>query len=186
MSVPTRTPARLIIGREPAMISAGIVAIVGLISGFLLPISSTTQALIQTLVGAALALWVCLAVRENVVPGILAVIQAALPLVVVAGADLTTDEQGQIYAAAAVLLGLLARPNLTPKAPALDGQLVVEGEVVLESEAISTEGIASEVANQVSGQIDDLVRAIKDGQNIRVVVEGDEGPAGSAMTKRGK
>ncbi|QCG77034.1 membrane protein [Gordonia phage Ewald] len=115
MSVPTHAPARLIFGREPALISAAIMAIVGLISGFLLPISSTTQALIQTFVGALLALWVLVAVRENIVPGILAVVQAALPLVVVAGADLTTDEQGQIYAAAAILLGLLARPNLTSK-----------------------------------------------------------------------
>lgn len=122
MSVSTHTPARLIFGREPALISAAIMAIIGLVSGFWLPIAPTTQALIQTLVGAVLALWVLIAVRENVVPGILAVVQALLPLVVVAGADLTTDEQGQIYAAAAILLGLLARPNLTPK--------VVDGEVL--------------------------------------------------------
>ncbi|QOC55886.1 holin [Gordonia phage DirtyBoi] len=125
MSVPTHTPARLIVGREPAMISSAIMAVVGLFSGFVLPISTTTQALIQALVGAILALWVLIAVRENIVPGILAVVQAALPLVVVAGADLTTDEQGQIYAAAAILLALLARPNLTPKVPA-----VIDGEVV--------------------------------------------------------
>ncbi|QAY05757.1 membrane protein [Gordonia phage Vasanti] len=177
MSVPTaHAPARLIFGREPAMISAAIMAVVGLISGFWLPVSSSTQALIQTLVGAALALWVCLAVRENIVPGILAVVQAVLPPVVVTGADLTTDEQGQIYAAlttdeqgqiyaaAAVLLGLLARTNLTPKVPALDGQLVVEGEVV----ELNSAGLASEVANQIGPQLDDIVQAIKDGQTIRI------------------
>ncbi|QWY82299.1 membrane protein [Gordonia phage Phishy] len=124
MSVPTRTPARLIFGREPAMISAAIMAIIGIVSGFVLPISTTTQALIQTLVGAVLALWVLIAVRENIVPGILAVVQAALPLVVVAGADLSTDEQGQIYAAAAILLALLARTNLTPKVNVVEGSVV--------------------------------------------------------------
>ncbi|AXH50489.1 hypothetical protein SEA_RUTHY_26 [Gordonia phage Ruthy] len=122
MSVPTHTPARLIVGREPAMISSAIMAIIGLVSGFWLPISPTTQALIQTFVGAVLALWVLIAVRENVVPGILAVVQALLPLVVVA--DLSTDEQGQIYAAAAILLALLARPNLTPKVNVVEGSVV--------------------------------------------------------------
>ncbi|QBI97713.1 membrane protein [Gordonia phage Dogfish] len=124
MSVPTHTPARLIFGREPALISAAIMAIIGLVSGFVLPISTTTQALIQTFVGALLALWVLIAVRENIVPGILALVQAALPLVVVAGADLSTDEQGQIYAAAAILLALLARPNLTPKVNVIDGEVL--------------------------------------------------------------
>lgn len=170
MSVPTHTPARLIVGREPALISAAVMAFIGLFSGFVLPISTTTQALIQALVGAVLALWVFVAVRENIVPGILAVVQAALPLIVIAGADLTTDEQGQIYAAAAILLALLARPNLTPKVPALDGQRVVEGEVVLE-----TDGIAAEVAGQVSQQINDLARAVKEGRELRVVVE-NQGP----------
>ncbi|AFR48017.1 hypothetical protein [Gordonia sp. KTR9] len=124
MSVPTHTPARLIVGREPAMISSAIMAIIGLVSGFWLPISPTTQALIQTFVGAVLALWVLIAVRENVVPGILAVVQALLPLVVIAGADLSTDEQGQIYAAAAILIALLARPNLTPKVNVVEGAVV--------------------------------------------------------------
>ncbi|UYL86873.1 holin [Gordonia phage RavenCo17] len=164
MSVPTHTPARLIFGREPAMISSAIMMIVGLISGFWLPISPGTQALIQTLVGAALALWVFVAVRENIVPGILAVVQAALPLVVVAGADLTTDEQGQIYAAAAILLALLARPNLTPKVPAPVGQRVIEGEVV----ELESKGIVAEVADQIGPQLEEIVQALKDGRTIRI------------------
>lgn len=115
---------RLILGREPAAISAAVMAVVALVSGFVLPISTGTQALIQTLVGAVLALWVLVAVRENVVPGILAVVQAALPLVVVAGVDLSTEQQGMIYAAASLILGLVAgRPNLTPK-------VVVDGAVL--------------------------------------------------------
>ncbi|WP_187589125.1 hypothetical protein [Gordonia sp. OPL2] len=122
MSVPTTTPARLVFGREPAVISAAIMAAVALLSGFLTPISPTTQALIQTAVGAVLGLWVLIQVRENVVPGVLTLIQAVLPLAVVAGVDWTTEQQGLIYSSAAVILGLLARPNLNPK--------VIDGEVV--------------------------------------------------------
>lgn len=121
----TTSPARLVLGREPAAITAAIMSIVALVSGFLTPISPTTQALIQTFVGALLALVVYVQVKENVVPAILAVVQAALPLIVVAGADLDTEQQGMIYAAAALILGLVfGRPNLTPKAPVVDGSIV--------------------------------------------------------------
>lgn len=112
------TPPRLVFGREPAAIAAAIMSVIALVSGFWIPVSPTTQALIQTLVGAVLALIVLVEVRENIVPGILVVVQAALPLVVVAGADLSTEQQGMIYAAASLTLGLVfGRPNLTPKAP---------------------------------------------------------------------
>ncbi|MCR8897313.1 hypothetical protein NWF34_10165 [Gordonia sp. GONU] len=125
MSVPTHTPARLIVGREPAAISAAIMSVVALVSGFLTPVSPTTQALIQTFVGAVLALVVLASVRENIVPGILAVVQAALPLVVVAGADLDTEQQGMIYAAASLTLGLVfGRPNLTPKINVVEGEVL--------------------------------------------------------------
>lgn len=110
------TSARLVFGREPAAITAAIMAAVALVSGFWTPVSPTTQALIQTFVGAVLALIVLVQVRENVVPGILAVMQAVLPLAVVAGLDLDTEQQGLIYAASSLTLGLVfGRPNLTPK-----------------------------------------------------------------------
>lgn len=167
MSVPTHTPVRLILGREPAAISAAIMSIVALVSGFLTPVAPTTQALIQTLVGAVLALGVLVTVRENIVPGILAVVQAALPLIVVAGADLDTEQQGMVYAAASLVLGLVfGRPNLTPKVN------VIEGEVVTGS--FESTDLAGEVAVQISQQLNELIGAVKDGSAVNVtVVEGD-------------
>lgn len=119
-------PVRTIFGREPAAISAAIMAAIALISGFLTPIDSQGQALIQTVVGAILALYVALSVRENVIPAILVALQAAIPLAVYYGLDWTPEQQGLVFTSVSVILGLVAgRPNLTPKAnPVIEGVLV--------------------------------------------------------------
>lgn len=125
MSVPTHTPARLIFGREPAAISSAIMVAVALIGGFLTPVSSQAQALIQAAVGGVLALIVAVQVRENVVPTILAALQAVVPLAVYAGLDWTPEQQGLVFTATSVILGLVAgRPNLTPKANVVDGEVL--------------------------------------------------------------
>ncbi|UXE04990.1 tape measure protein [Gordonia phage Lton] len=43
-----------------------------------------------------------------------------------------------------------------------------------------------QVANQISQQLTEIVWAIKDGKNIRVVVENATGPSGLSLTRRGK
>ncbi|HEY9314645.1 hypothetical protein [Williamsia sp.] len=112
----TNLPARLIFGREPAAISAAIMIAVALIGGFLTPIAADAQALIQAVVGAILALIVATQVRENVVPAILAALQAVVPLAVYYGLEWTPEQQALVFTAASVILGLVAgRPNLTPK-----------------------------------------------------------------------
>ncbi|QMU22495.1 hypothetical protein [Gordonia rubripertincta] len=125
MSVSTSTSARLIFGREPAAISAAIMVAVALIGGFLTPVSSQAQALIQAAVGGVLALIVAVQVRENVVPAVLAALQAVIPLAVYAGLDWTPEQQGLVFTATSVVLGLIAgRPNLTPKADMVAGEVV--------------------------------------------------------------
>ena len=57
---------RLIFGREPAAITAAVMAAVALVSGFVLPVSVETTALIQTAVNAVLALVVVVMVRETI------------------------------------------------------------------------------------------------------------------------
>lgn len=125
MSVSTHAPARLIFGREPAAISAAIMIAVALVGGFLTPVSSAAQALIQAAVGAVLAVIVAVQVKENIVPAILAALQAVVPLAVYAGLDWTPEQQGLVFTAAAVVLGLIVgRPNLTPKASVVDGEVI--------------------------------------------------------------
>ncbi|QPX62250.1 tail length tape measure protein [Gordonia phage Lamberg] len=43
-----------------------------------------------------------------------------------------------------------------------------------------------QVANQISQQLTEIVWAIKDGKNVRVVVENATGPSGLSLTRRGK
>lgn len=115
MTVQTR-PARLILGREPAAISAAVMMAVALISGFLTPIDAQAQAFIQAVLGTVLALIVAVMVRENVIPAILAALQAVIPLAVHYGLAWTPEQQALVFTATSVILGLVAgRPNLTPK-----------------------------------------------------------------------
>lgn len=115
MTVHTNTP-RLIFGREPAAISAAIMVAVALVSGFLTPIDAGAQSLIQSVLGTVLALILAAQVRENVVPAILAALQAVIPLAVHYGLDWTAEQQALVFTASSIILGLVAgRPNLTPK-----------------------------------------------------------------------
>lgn len=124
----TTTPAtRTIFGREPAAITMAVMVTVALVSGFLTPIDAEAQALIQAVVGALLALVVAFMVRENVVPTILAALQAVVPLAVYYGLEWTPEQQALVFTATSVILGLIAgRPNLTPKAPVIDAVQVDE------------------------------------------------------------
>ncbi|QGF20289.1 holin [Gordonia phage Sixama] len=107
---------RLILGREPAAWTAFVMAAVSIVSSFFFSISPETQAGIQVAVNAVLALVVVVMVRENVVPAIVAVVQAVLPLVVVAGWDASVEQQGVILAVAPLVLGFLfVRPQVTAK-----------------------------------------------------------------------
>lgn len=111
-----RTPA-LIFGREPALITSAIMSLVAIVSGFVFNISTDTQGYIQAAVNAVLALVVAISVRENVLPVIIALAQAVMPLVIVAGWELTVEQQASIIAALSLTLGVVfVRPQVTPKA----------------------------------------------------------------------
>lgn len=117
MPVPTRTP-RLVFGREPAAWTSAIMAAVALIVAFGIQVSTETQGIIQAFVNAILALIVIVTVKDNILPGIVAVIQTGLPLLVAFGFDVSTEQQGAILAASSLFLGLVVtRPQVTPKAP---------------------------------------------------------------------
>lgn len=116
MSSPTT--ARLVFGREPAVWSSLVMAVVALLVAFGVDVSTETQGLIQAAVNAVLGLVVAALVHENVLPAVIAVIGAVLPLVVAFGFDITEAQQGAILAVAPIVLGILfTRPQVTPKAP---------------------------------------------------------------------
>lgn len=125
MSTNVTVPARLVFGREPAAITSTLMAGVALVVAFGIPVSTETQGLIQAAVNAVLGLLVVVTVRENVLPALIAVIQTGLPLVVAFGLHLTDAQQGAILAAASLTLGLLfTRPQVTPKANVIDGEVL--------------------------------------------------------------
>ncbi|AOE44843.1 holin [Gordonia phage Terapin] len=120
----TKTPA-LIFNREPAAIQGFVMMLVALFSGFAIPVSETGQAVIQTVVGAVLFLWVAIKVRENIYPAILALTAAILPLAVHYGLELNKDEQSLILSGVSLTLAFIAgRPGLTPKVNVVEGSVV--------------------------------------------------------------
>ena len=124
MSVSTRTPARLVFGREPAawaaLISAGLV----LLTTFGFQISTETQGVIMAAVNAVLGLIVVVSVKESVYPALVGLAQTIVPLVVAFGLDLTDAQQGALLAAGTVVLGFVfTRPQVTAKANVVDGQV---------------------------------------------------------------
>lgn len=132
MTISTPSPARLVLGREPAAITSAIMAGVALIVAFGVPVSTETQGLIQAAVNAVLGLVVVVAVRETMLPALIAVIQTGLPLVVAFGLHLTDAQQGAILAAASLTLGLVfARPQITPLVNVVDA---ATGEVTREAD----------------------------------------------------
>ena len=113
----------LVLGREPAAITTAVMAAVALVSGFIVPVDAEAQSYIQAAVGALLALYVAVKVRENVVPVILALLAAVIPLAVHYGLDWNAEQQALVFTAVSVLLGLVAgRPNLTPKVNVIDAR----------------------------------------------------------------
>ncbi|WP_270483415.1 MULTISPECIES: hypothetical protein [Gordonia] len=125
MTVSTRTPARLVFGREPAawaaLISAGLV----LLTTFGIHISTETQGVITAAVNAVLGLIVVVSVKESVYPALVGLVQTVVPLVVAFGLDLTDAQQGAILAAGTLLLGFVfTRPQVTAKANVVDGEVL--------------------------------------------------------------
>lgn len=121
----TNTPARLVLGREPAAWTSLISAALVLLTTFGISISTSTQGVIIAAVNAVLGLVVVLAVKESVYPALVAVVQTVVPLFVAFGLHLTDSQQGAILAAATVLLGFVAtRPQVTPKANIVDGEVL--------------------------------------------------------------
>ncbi|QEM41579.1 holin [Gordonia phage Forza] len=118
MTVPTTSvKTGLVFGREPAVWTAAVMAVVALIAGFGVEINTDVQGLIQAVVNAVLGLIVVLKVRENVLPAVIAVISTSLPLLVAFGLNLTNEQQGLILIAAPLVLNLLfIRPQVTTKA----------------------------------------------------------------------
>lgn len=121
----TNTPARLVLGREPAAWTSLISAALVLLTTFGISISTATQGVIIAAVNAVLGLIVVVLVKESVYPALVAVVQTTVPLVVAFGLDLTDSQQGAILAGATVLLGFVfTRPQVTAKANIIDGEVL--------------------------------------------------------------
>lgn len=115
----------LVFGREPAAWTSLVSATLVLLTTFGLSISTETQGVIIAAVNAVFGLIVVIMVRESIYPALVAVVQTAIPLVVAFGLHLTDAQQGAILAAATVLIGfVLTRPQVTPKANIVDGEVL--------------------------------------------------------------
>lgn len=106
-------------GREPALVGAFLQAVLALVLGLgVIPgLDNTTAGLISAAGAAVFGTYVAFAVKQNLLPAIVAAFQALLAIGVGFGLDfLTTDLTGLITAVLAGALGIFLRTQADPKA----------------------------------------------------------------------
>lgn len=106
-------------GREPALVGAFLQAVLALVLGLgVIPgLDNQTAGLISAAGAAIFGAYVAFAVKQNLLPAIIAAFQALLAVGVGFGLDfLTTDLTGLITAVLAAGLGIFLRTQADPKA----------------------------------------------------------------------
>jgi hypothetical protein len=108
-----------IFGREPALVGAMLQSILALVLGFgIIPGLDTETVGLVTAAGAAVfGAYVAFAVKQNLLPAIVAAFQALVAVAVGFGLDfLTPDKTALITAALTAILGFFLRTQADPKA----------------------------------------------------------------------
>ncbi|UVK63836.1 membrane protein [Gordonia phage LilyPad] len=130
MTVNTQASTRLIFGREPAIFTAIVSAIVVTATAFGTDLNTDQQGLIIAATEAVLAVIVGFTVRETLFPALTGLVKVAVPLLVAFGLDLTLEQQGALLALITLAISFYGdRPQLTPKVNVVEGG-VVSGSVV--------------------------------------------------------
>lgn len=101
---------------EPAIILAGLNALVALLVSFGLPLTHPQVAAITTIATAVLAIITVLMTRPIVVPTITGAVGTLLTAVAAFGLHLSTDQIGAVVALLSIILGLVLRMNVIPAA----------------------------------------------------------------------
>lgn len=106
-------------GREPALFGAFLQAVLALVLGLgIVPgLDNSTAGLVSAAGAAVFGAYVAYAVKQNLLPAIVAALQALLAVGIGFGLDfLTTELTGLITATVAAALGIFLRTQADPKA----------------------------------------------------------------------
>lgn len=103
---------------EPAILLAGLNALLALLVSFGLPLTHPQVAAVTTIATAVLAIVTVLMTRPIVVPTITGAVSTLLTAVAAFGLNLSTDQIGAVVALLSIVLGLILRTNVTPAAKA--------------------------------------------------------------------
>jgi hypothetical protein len=148
--IPTPAPkGRAIFGREPSAWVGLVEALIALLIMFpAVNAAGLTQewaTIVLAVVSAAAGVFTAWATRDTMLGAILGLVKAGVGLVAFYGFALTTDQQGALLAAVAVLVGFFQRTQTTPVDRPLDPspQQVVQSQAV--PDALPEEGEARQV-----------------------------------------
>lgn len=103
-------------GKDPALVSAFLQAVVMAFVTFKLGVTPEQGALISVAVTALVGTYAAFAIKQNLLPAIVAGFQALAAVAVAYGLHLSPEESGALTAGLVGLLGLFLRTQADPKA----------------------------------------------------------------------
>lgn len=111
-------PVKWFLGREPAALLALVAVAVKLVSAFWWHASVVHQAQVNTAAAALVAVGIALAAHDSLGPALLGALQAVLAAAVGFGLHWSADQQALVMSAAAALLAMWTRTQVTAKVSA--------------------------------------------------------------------
>lgn len=107
-----------IFGYEPAVLLAGLNALVAMLVSYGLPLSSDMANAVTTIATAAIGIWIAVMTRPVAPTVVAAGVGTILTALAAFRLDLSDTQVGSTVAVVSVVLGLLLRANVSP-APAV-------------------------------------------------------------------
>ena len=105
----------MLFGREPALLLGFAAAALKLLTAFGLDVTDTQQALINTVLAAAVGVWLAIVARNGAwAAALIQLGQAVMAAFVGFGLDWSTEKQATVMATVAALLALFERTQITP------------------------------------------------------------------------
>lgn len=107
-----------IFGREPALLLGFAAAALKLLTAFGLDVGEAQQATINTVLAAAVGVWLAIVARDGALgAALMQLAQAVMAAFVGFGLDWSTEKQATVMATVAALLALWERTQVTPPVP---------------------------------------------------------------------
>ena len=162
-------------GRDPALVSAALQALVAVFVAFKLGVSPEQGALISAATAAVVGGYAAYAIKQNILPAVVGIFQALAAVAVAYGLNLSPEQTGVLTAALVGVLGFWLRTQADPKAgsPSEPQQLEVnltdghDEDVVGDYEEDAEYEPASDVQFEADDTVFSSTSQVRDDEDLR-------------------